>query len=141
MDKRALTSGLAKYVVNPPVRALFRLGLPAPGTAILETTGRRSGAARRTPVTDGRDGDVFWLVAEHGRRAAYVRNINANPRVRVKLGRRWRAGTARPIPDDDPRRRLRYIATRRPLSLLNAATVVGMQTDLLTVRIDLDPVA
>lgn len=139
MDKRALTTGLSKYVVNPPVRALFRLGLPAPGTAILETTGRRSGAARRTPVTDGRDGNVFWLVAEHGRRAAYVRNISANPRVRVKLGRRWRTGTARPIPDDDPRSRLRYIATRRPLSLLNAATVVGMQTDLLTVRIDLDP--
>lgn len=140
MDKRAFRTTLAKYVVNPPVRALFRLGLPAPGTAILETTGRKSGRPRRTPVTDGRDGDVFWLVAEHGHRAAYVRNIAANPRVRIKLGRRWRTGTARLLPEDHPRRRLRYIATRRPLSLVNAATVVGMQTDLLTVRIDLDRV-
>ena len=38
--KRRLASGTAKYVVNPVVRGLFRLGLPAPGTAILETIGR-----------------------------------------------------------------------------------------------------
>jgi deazaflavin-dependent oxidoreductase (nitroreductase family) len=139
MDKRAFTTALAKYAVNPPVRALFRLGIPAPGTAILETTGRRSGQPRRTPVTDGRDGEVFWLVAEHGHRAAYVRNITANPRVRVKLGRRWREGTARVMPSDDPRRRLRRIAAERPLSLVNAATVLAMQSDLLSVRIDLDP--
>jgi deazaflavin-dependent oxidoreductase (nitroreductase family) len=66
---------LSRYVVNPPVCALFRMGIPAPGTAILETVGRRSRKPRRTPVTDGLDGDVFWIVAEHGHRAAYVRNI------------------------------------------------------------------
>jgi hypothetical protein len=33
---------------------------------------------------------------------------------------------------------LRYIASRRPLSLVNAATVLAMQSDLMTVRIDLD---
>jgi hypothetical protein len=43
MDKRRLTTSVAKYLVNPVVRALFRLGVPAPGTAILETLGRKSG--------------------------------------------------------------------------------------------------
>jgi hypothetical protein len=77
--KRRLASGTAKYVFNPVVRGLFRLGLPAPGTAILETIGRKSGRPRRNPVTNGLDGGVFWIVAEHGRRASYVRNIDSNP--------------------------------------------------------------
>ena len=136
--KRRLASGAAKYVVNPVVRGLFRLGLPAPGTAILETTGRKSGRLRRNPITNGLDGDVFWIVAEHGRRASYVRNIEANPRVRVRTGRGWRNGTARLIPDDDPRERLRYIASKHPVARLSAATVSLMQTALLTIRVDLN---
>jgi deazaflavin-dependent oxidoreductase (nitroreductase family) len=136
--KRKLASGMAKYVVSPVVRGLFRLGLPAPGTAILETIGRKSGRPRPTPVTNGLDDTVFWIVAEHGRRASYVRNIEANPRVRVRIGRRWRTGTARLVPDDDPRERLHHIVSRRPIARLNTATVRLMQTDLLTIRIDLD---
>lgn len=136
--KRRLASATAKYVFNPIVRGLFRLGLPAPGTAILETIGRKSGRPRRNPVTDGLDDGVFWIVAEHGRRASYVRNIEANPRVRVRIGRLWRTGTARLVPDDDPRERLHHIASRHPLAKLNTATVRLMQTDLLTIRIDLN---
>ena len=121
----------------PVVRGLFRLGLQAPGTAILETTGRKSGRPRRNPVTNGLDDGVFWIVAEHGRRANYVRNIEANPNVRVRIGRRWREGTARLVPDDDPRKRLRYIVSRHPITRLNTATVRLMQTDLVTIQIAL----
>lgn len=135
--KWRLASGTAKYLVNPLVRGLFRVGLPAPGTAILETVGRKSGQPRRTPVTNGLSDEVFWIVAEHGRRAGYVRNIDANPSVRVRIGRRWRPGTAHVVPEDDPRERLRYISSRRPITRLNTATVRLMQTDLVTVRIDL----
>ena len=136
--KRRLASGTAKYVVNPVVRGLFRLGLPAPGTAILETTGRKSGQPRRNPVTNGLDDGIFWIVAEHGRRASYVRNIEANPHVRLCIGGRWRQGTALLVPDDDPRERLRYIASRRPIARLSTATVGLLQTDLLTIRIELN---
>ena len=107
IDRRRINSSIAKYGVNPVVKAMFRLGIPAPGTAILETTGRKSGRPRRTPVTKGLDGDTFWIVAEHGERAAYVRNIRANPRVRVKVRRRWRTGTAVPVPEGDWRARQR----------------------------------
>ena len=88
---------------------------------------------RRTPVGNGLEGSTFWIVAEHGRRAAYVRDIVANPRVRVKVGRRWRSGTAHPLPDDDPRERQRRIGLR-----FNAAVVRAMGTELMTVRVDLD---
>jgi deazaflavin-dependent oxidoreductase (nitroreductase family) len=135
--KRRIASGTAKYLVNPIVRGLFRIGLPAPGTAILETIGRKSGRPRQTPVTNGLDDDTFWIVAEHGRRAGYVRNIEANPGVRVRIGRRWRHGTACVVPEDDPRERLRYISSRHPITRLNTATVRVMQTDLMTIRIDL----
>jgi deazaflavin-dependent oxidoreductase (nitroreductase family) len=136
--KRKLASGTAKYLVNPIVRGLFRLGLPAPGTAILETIGRKSGQPRRNPVTNGLDDGVFWIVAEHGRRANYVRNIEANPRVRVRVGRRWHDGTARLVPEDDPRERLRYINSSHPITRLSTATVRLLQTEPMTIRIDLD---
>lgn len=134
---RAVQAG--QRLVNPIVRAALERGLAPPGYALLETTGRRSGAARRTPVGDGLLGDTFWIVAEHGRRAAYVLNIEANPRVRVKVGGRWRTGTARLLADDDPRARQRLLAVSSPSRRLNAAAVRAMGTDLLTVRIDLDP--
>jgi deazaflavin-dependent oxidoreductase (nitroreductase family) len=136
--KRKLASGTAKYLVNPVVRGLFRLGLPTPGTAILETIGRKSGRPRRNPVTNGLDDGVFWIVAEHGRRASYVRNIKANPRVRLRVGRRWHDGTARLVPEDDPRERLRFINSIHPIARLNTATVRVLQTDLTTIRIDLN---
>ena len=139
VTKRTIAKGLAKYVASPLLRLLFARGVPVPGTLLLETVGRRSGQPRRTPVTDGLVGDVLWIVAEHGRGASYVRNVEVDPRVRVLAGGRWRTGTARPLPDDDPRRRLRMLASARPRSLVNLLTVRLMATDMLTVRVDLDP--
>jgi deazaflavin-dependent oxidoreductase (nitroreductase family) len=134
MDKRRFTTALARYAFNPVVRGLFRAGIAPPGTVILETIGRRSGQPRRTPVTDGRDGDTFWIVAEHGHDANYVRNLEANPRVRVKIGQRWRTGSATVLPGDDPRARLDKVGHR-----VNGFMVRAVGTDLLTIRVDLDP--
>jgi deazaflavin-dependent oxidoreductase (nitroreductase family) len=133
VDKRRRNTAIPKYLVNPVVKALAKIRTP-PGVAVLETTGRKSGQPRQTPVGNGLDGDTFWIVTEHGRRAAYVRNIQANPRVRVKVGRRWRSGTAHLMPEDDTRER-----QRRMGGGLNAAVVRAVGTDLMTVRIDLDP--
>jgi deazaflavin-dependent oxidoreductase (nitroreductase family) len=121
-------------VLNPPIKALAARGL-VPTLALLETTGRKSGEPRRTPVGNGLDRatDTFWIVAEHGRRAAYVRNIEADPRVRIRIGRRWRSGVATILAADDP------AARERHTSRLNAAAVRAMGTELLAIRVDLDP--
>ncbi len=141
--KLTLVRALQRYLLNPPIRALFRLGLVPPGYALLETTGRRSGQSRRTPVGDGLIGDTFWIVAEHGSRAAYVRNLRAQPRVKVGIRRgwgiAWRSGTAQTLEDDDPRERQRRLARGSLNRSLNAFAVRAMGTELLTVRIDLDP--
>ena len=104
-----------------------------PGWSLLETTGRNSGRPHRNPVGDGLIGDAFWIVADHGRRSDYVRNIEANPRVRLRVRGRWRTGTAHLMPDDDP------VARQRQLGSFNAAFVRLMGSDLLTLRVDLDP--
>ncbi len=94
--------------------------------------GRISGLPRQIPVFDGLQGDVFWIVAHHGRSAAYVRNLVANPRVRVKVRGRWRVGSATLVPDDDPLDRAASIDRRA------SGTARQMGTDLLTIRVDLE---
>lgn len=97
--KAAVVTTAQKWTVNPLFRLLTRLGV-APGYAVVETTGRKTGKRRRVPVANGTSGDEFWVVAEQGRRAAWVLNVEANPRVRVLAGRRWRTGAAELLPDD-----------------------------------------
>lgn len=132
-----------KYVLNPPVRLLLLMGVPPVGYALLETTGRLSGKPRCTPVGDGLVGDTFWVVAEHGCRAGYVRNLQADPNVRVKVrhGLRpvWREGVAHVLETDDPHARQRELSRWHPLRALTAAFVRVLGSELLTVRIDLAP--
>lgn len=69
--KILIVRAIQRRVVNPLVRLLFRAGINPLGLAILETRGRVSGQPRRTPVGNGRVGDEFWIIAEHGRQAGY----------------------------------------------------------------------
>lgn len=131
--KRRWSRFASVRLLNPVMRRALEAGLVRRGWALLETTGRRSGQPRRVPVGDGLRGAHFWIVAEHGRHADYVRNIERDPRVRVKVARRWLAGTAHPLPDDDPRARLRML--RRPW---NDVGLRAMASEMLVIRIDLD---
>ncbi len=121
---RAATT-FQRRVGNPVLRRL-------PLQTVLETTGRVSGLPRHTPVGGRRVGDSFWLVSEFGERSQYVRNIKADPRVRVRIRGRWHPGTAHLLPDDDP------VARLRRLPRVNSVGVRAFGTDLLTVRVDLD---
>jgi deazaflavin-dependent oxidoreductase (nitroreductase family) len=131
--KRRASRFLTVRLVNPLVRRLAQRGLAGRSVALLETTGRKSGQKRVTPVGNGLRGDTFWIVTEHGWGSAYVKNIQADPRVRVKVGRRWRSGTAHILPDDDPYERMRML--RRPAND-TAVRLVG--TEHLVIRVDLD---
>jgi deazaflavin-dependent oxidoreductase (nitroreductase family) len=135
---------LQQSVVNPVVRLAWRLRVPIPGDALLETIGRRTGRPRRTPVCEGREGQTFWLVAQRGRSADWVRNIEADPRVRIRTSGPaaiWRTGTAHILDGDDPEERRRWLSSSRPARRLCLCTSARMTTDPLTIRIDLDPPA
>jgi deazaflavin-dependent oxidoreductase (nitroreductase family) len=140
--KYRIVHALQKYLLNPPIKFLFAVGVAPPGYALLETVGRKTGRTRRTPVGDGHIGNQFWLVAEHGMKAGYVCNIEHDPHVRLKLREglrtRWHTGTAHLLPDDDPRERQRWLANQLPSSAGNSRAVRLFGTQLLPIRIDLD---
>ncbi len=115
---------MQKLVVNP-------IGRQLPVT-MLETIGRKSGQPRHTAVGGKLVDNQFWMVSEHGEHSDYVRNIKANPAVRVRLDGEWRSGTAHLLPDDDPLQRLGN------LPRLNSAVVRTIGSELLSIRVDLD---
>ncbi|MFC7672591.1 nitroreductase/quinone reductase family protein [Mycolicibacterium sp. GCM10028919] len=119
------TAFFQKKVANPVMRR-------NPLQTLLETTGRKSGQPRRTPLGGSRIGDEFWFVSEFGDQSQYVKNIQANPRVRVRLRGRWHSGLAHLVRDDDPRRRLESLPS------FNSFGVRTFGTNLLTIRVDLD---
>lgn len=114
---------------NPVFKAIAPV---LPGQCVIETTGRKSGQPRRTPVTGRLEGSTFWLVSEFGRHANYVRNLEADPRVRVQVRGKWRTGTATVDDADDPRARLK----KMPLMQGTMVRMVGR--DLTTIRVELD---
>jgi deazaflavin-dependent oxidoreductase (nitroreductase family) len=113
------------------MKALTWLGL-SPRHVLIETTGRVSGKHRRTIVGAHRDGATLWIVAEQGRHAGYVRNLEATPAVRLRLRARWRNATATVLDDDDPIARLATFGGDK-----HAGLVQKFGTSLLTIRIDL----
>ncbi|MEV0246673.1 nitroreductase/quinone reductase family protein [Nocardia sp. NPDC050712] len=102
-----------------------------PDQILLETRGRKTGQPRQTPVGGRIEGGHFWMVSNHGAHSDYVRNIAADPAVRVRVDGAWHSGVAHPLPDDDALARL------KTLPRMNSAMVRALGTDLLTVRIDL----
>ncbi|MDX1883914.1 nitroreductase/quinone reductase family protein [Mycolicibacterium sp. 120270] len=119
-----ITTTFQKRVANPLMRRL-------PFQTLLETTGRKSGQPRRTPLDGRLVGNQFWFVSEFGEKSQYVKNIKADPRVRIRLRGQWHSGTAHLVPDDDPHERL------RSLPQFNSFGVRTFGTNLLTIRVDL----
>ena len=89
-----------------PVACLREPGGERAQPALVTARQDRTGQPRRTPVCDGLDGDTFWLVAQRGHRADWVRNIAANPRIRVKFA-------AAPASAGEPGRRTSSTMTTR----------------------------
>jgi len=128
---------LGRYLFNPTMRGFFKVGLTPPWHTMIETTGRKTGQVRRVPVAYGRDGNTVWLIAQHGEHAGWVRNLVADPRVKLLFKREWVDGTAELIPSDDVRSRAATFAAspfgRRVLS----AAVSALETRPVSVRITL----
>ena len=125
MLSAGVTGFFQKRIANPIMRR-------NPFQTLLETTGRKSGQPRRTPLGGKLIGREFWFVSEFGTQSQYVRNIEADPRVRVRLRGRWHSGIAHLVPEDDPHARLEQ------LPQFNSFGVRTFGTNLLTIRVDLD---
>jgi deazaflavin-dependent oxidoreductase (nitroreductase family) len=136
-SKRRIEILLGRYTLNPLIRGMFRIGFAPPGMAIIETLGRKTGELRRTPVICSPTGDTLWLIAQHGAHAGWVRNLQAQPSVRVRLGRRWLAGSAQLVPDDDVKARIDTFADTPVGRAMTAAVFRALESQPVSVRIDL----
>jgi len=67
-----------RYLANP-------VTLRLPTQVVLETTGRKTGLPRRTPVGGRVINRQFWMVAGDGEAADYVRNIKSHSAVRLRI--------------------------------------------------------
>ncbi len=91
-----------RNVFNRAVAGLTRLGISVIGSRVLETKGRVSGAARRTPVNLLSLGGRQYLVSPRGH-GDWVRNVRADEgRLVLILGRERRPYVGRELATDDP---------------------------------------
>ena len=129
--ERVAPHGVIKWywkVANPPWRLVAGR---VPGFALIETTGRRTGRLHQVPVGARLQDGSVWFVAAHASHAHYIKNIKADPNVRVRVGGRWRSGVAHLVAEDDARRRAVLL---NPLNGLFARIA---SSDLVTVRVEL----
>lgn len=78
------------------------IGVPS---ALLRTTGRRTGQARTSALVYARDGRDYLVVASNGgsdRPPGWLFNIEAEPNVEIQVGRMRTAASARIVTADDP---------------------------------------
>lgn len=121
---------LGRLVMNPVVATLDKLGVRQRLIVELETTGAKTGVARRVPLAGRADENGVWVISQHGRRAGWAHNIAAHPEVRVRVNDQWRAGTATFEPEDDVRARARTFG-----GTATALTMRAMESDPISVRI------
>ncbi|MFD4429448.1 nitroreductase family deazaflavin-dependent oxidoreductase [Nocardia sp. NPDC058497] len=135
LRKFEVERAVGRYLANPAVRALSRLGIRTSFATELETTGRKSGLARTVPVSVAFDDTGAWVISQHGTRSGWAANIGAEPKVRVRQGNKWRTGIAELRPADDVVARARSFAPNPVLAGLTAATFRALQSTPVSVRI------
>lgn len=94
-------------------RFLYAVGLgPVIGRIILllTTTGRKSGQPRVTPLQYEKIDGAYYLGAARGLKADWVRNLQANPDVELRVGRNDVHGKAEIV--TDPARMADFIEVR-----------------------------
>jgi deazaflavin-dependent oxidoreductase (nitroreductase family) len=105
------------------------MALPPRGWGVLETTGRKTGKARRKCVRAVRDGNQVYIVsirpssARPTMTAAWVLNLRANPQVRLRMPGGMFAGVARELVEAEETRRAEdvYCETVNPFDYVSCS--------------------
>ncbi|MFC9967031.1 nitroreductase family deazaflavin-dependent oxidoreductase [Nocardia ignorata] len=133
--KFLIERAVGRYVANPLVRGLRRIGVDTTLATELETVGRKTGKIRQVPVAAAFDESGAWVISQHGTRAGWTANITANPHISIRQGSRWRTGTAHLMPEDDVVARARTFASHPVFAGLASVTFQALQSAPVSVRI------
>lgn len=82
---------------------------PPLGFGVLTTVGRRTGKKRRKCVRAIRNGDYVYVVSLGGSTSAWLLNLQANPRVMLRIRGGRFEGAAREITDPAERRQAKQV--------------------------------
>ena len=127
-------SGLALRLYRLPI-ALYRLGLGAllgSRFLLLEHRGRRSGRTRHAALEVVRRdaGTGACIVASgFGEGSQWFRNLAAEPRCRVQVGRRRFVATARRLTRQEAERELASYASHHPRAARAVVRAIGLDLD------------
>ncbi|MDQ2682751.1 MAG: nitroreductase family deazaflavin-dependent oxidoreductase [Chloroflexota bacterium] len=70
----------------------------ATNVCYLETVGRRTGQPHEIEIWFASDdGKTLWFLSGGRDRSDWVRNVRANPAVRIRIGQDWFTGAARDV--------------------------------------------
>jgi deazaflavin-dependent oxidoreductase (nitroreductase family) len=103
----------------------------------LTTTGRRTGRPHRIEIWYAADGDTLYLLSGGGRSSDWVRNLLAEPLVRVELDGEVRRGHSRLVEGGDEDERARSLVFDK-YATRSADDLTGWRQRALPIAIDLD---
>lgn len=103
----------------------------------LQTTGRHTGLPRTIEIWFGTDGERLYLLSGGRDRADWVRNLRAQPAVRVRLGGTTLTGRARVIEGEAPERRARQLLAGKYQRWREGQPLSGWARSALPVEIEL----
>lgn len=127
-------SGLARMLFRLPIH-LYRLRLGwlfGTRLMLLTHTGRVTGRQRQVVIEvvgGGRRDGSYVVCSGFGTRAAWYRNVLANPRVRVRVGNHEMPATAEPLGEDDGAAVMATYARRRPKAAHKLCRFMGFVVD------------
>jgi deazaflavin-dependent oxidoreductase (nitroreductase family) len=104
----------------------------------LTTTGRRSGLPRTIEIWFALEGDVLYMLSGGGDQSSWVKNLQQDPTVRVRLGSRTRSGRARIVDDGDEDARARRLLAAKYQGWREGKRLSGWARTSLPVAVDLE---
>jgi deazaflavin-dependent oxidoreductase (nitroreductase family) len=141
--------GMTPHVQDPPGEdppgekpldgdpAMARLGgLPF---CYVSTVGRRTGDPHTIEIWFGLAGSTVYLLSGGGERSDWVRNLQANPSVHVRLGDREVPATARVVTEDGEEAMARRLLAAKYQDWREGRPMSGWARTALPVALDLGP--
>jgi deazaflavin-dependent oxidoreductase (nitroreductase family) len=107
-----------KWIFKMPILQ-YRLGMGSmigKYVLLLTTTGRKTGLPRHTPLEYeyDRENDRYRIAAGWGGNTDWYKNLRANPKVHVRVGRREFDAIAKIASDEEVARYMMHVSRRHP---------------------------
>jgi len=126
--------GFSRFFYRLPIH-IYRIGLGrlmGSRFLLLEHTGRKSGKLRRNVLEVVRRDDAtrtFYIVSAWGEKSDWLRNVRANPAVKIIVDGTRYSAKATPLSREESERELLDYAQRYPRAAIELSRLLGYRLD------------